>query len=251
MISSTTILSCSRGSVGKFVSTILRSEKLTRRSSSATLVSDSPLSVPSAGLAAPFDGVRHRRVQRHVLLSGPVRDLRLIDHEGGAAGRRVGARPAAVGRRHGGCGFRGRGLRCLRRCGRFRRRLGSPRDERREQRAEQADDRRHGDTGSERRRTVAHWCAKRKVRARHLRRFGPGNRRKSGRNHRLRRGRPPKGIGGSRRAVSRRRSVGDLLHHPGCSWRDRRFSGAFRRPPAETRVASPLPPPIWSRNRHV
>ena len=54
LISSTSVLSCSRGSVGKFGSAIFSCEKLTRRSSSATLVSDSTLMVPSAGLAAPF-----------------------------------------------------------------------------------------------------------------------------------------------------------------------------------------------------
>ena len=53
-ISASTVCNCSRGSVGKLGSVILKSEKLTRRSSTATLVSDSTLSVPSAGLAAPF-----------------------------------------------------------------------------------------------------------------------------------------------------------------------------------------------------
>ena len=76
---------------------ILKSEKLTSRSSSATLVSDSTLSVPSAGLSAPFARVGHRRVQDGVLLVDPARDLRLVDDERGAARRRIGARPALVG----------------------------------------------------------------------------------------------------------------------------------------------------------
>ena len=53
-ISSTRVLSCSRGRVEKLGSEIFSSEKLTRRSSSDTRVSDSTLIVPKAGLAAPF-----------------------------------------------------------------------------------------------------------------------------------------------------------------------------------------------------
>ena len=61
-ISSTTVRSCSRGSVGKLGSAILSSEKFTSRSSRATLVSDSTLTVPSAGFLRALRRVGHRRV---------------------------------------------------------------------------------------------------------------------------------------------------------------------------------------------
>ena len=60
------------------------------------------------GLLRALRRVGHRRVQDHVLLIGPARDLRLIDDERGAARRRVGARPrAALGGRRGGRGWLG------------------------------------------------------------------------------------------------------------------------------------------------
>ena len=53
VISETIVLTCSRGTVGKLDSAILNSEKLTSRWSTATVVLDSNLRVPSAGLP-PF-----------------------------------------------------------------------------------------------------------------------------------------------------------------------------------------------------
>ena len=54
VISSTIVRSCSRGTCGKLDSVILRSEKLTSRSSRATLDSDSTLAVPRDASFAPF-----------------------------------------------------------------------------------------------------------------------------------------------------------------------------------------------------
>src|SRR3954463_9884545 len=54
LISSTATRTSSFFSVGKCDSLISRSEKLTSRSGTATLVSASSVSVPSAGFAAPF-----------------------------------------------------------------------------------------------------------------------------------------------------------------------------------------------------
>ena len=62
VISETTALTVSRWRVGKLDSTILKSEKLTSRSSTATLVADSSLIVPRAGSLAPFAGVGDSRV---------------------------------------------------------------------------------------------------------------------------------------------------------------------------------------------
>src|SRR5262245_18636442 len=46
-----------------------------------------------------FGKVRHRDIERHVLLVGPACDLRLIQDDTRARGRHVGARPAFIGAR--------------------------------------------------------------------------------------------------------------------------------------------------------
>ena len=53
-ISATTSRICSRATVGKWDSVILRTEKLTSRSAVDTLVSASILMLPRAGFVAPF-----------------------------------------------------------------------------------------------------------------------------------------------------------------------------------------------------
>ena len=60
----TTSCSCAFSSVGKFDSTILITEKFTRRSLTETLVSASTLTVPEHWLVTGLRGVRHRRVRR-------------------------------------------------------------------------------------------------------------------------------------------------------------------------------------------
>ena len=62
---------------------ILKSEKLTSRSSSATLVADSSLIVAEGRFLGALRGVGDRRVEhRHVFLVGPACDLRLIEQAG-------------------------------------------------------------------------------------------------------------------------------------------------------------------------
>ena len=86
-----------------------------------------PLVDGHAGIGFHLDGaesrllrgrgqVRQRGVHDGLFLIRPADELWLVHHERGFAGRRVAARPAAVGRRGRGCGRGGRGLRARRLC---------------------------------------------------------------------------------------------------------------------------------------
>ena len=105
---------CGLASVGKFDSVIRSTAKSTSRSATDTLVSASTLIVPSAGLSPCLAVYRRCRVEGHVLLVLPARDLRLVDAERRAARRREPPGPLAINRRGRRCG-RGDGLRRWRR----------------------------------------------------------------------------------------------------------------------------------------